>query len=167
MGQIVTVSDGAGRSVTVSNWGVVQSSRHRFLFRPGPGYWWSVIFYVPYVCPPPLHWPQHPETGYVENITWGSAALEDSCHSQGGAGGKSAAWLWCQPLPGQHGLKNMLDQLSQLMWPKISSGSNCHIVTVGFRFWGTNVFFFKAAEQFAPFGFGLGPFVTRTKRTVV
>ncbi len=28
MGRIVTVSDGAGRSVTVSNWGVAQSSRH-------------------------------------------------------------------------------------------------------------------------------------------
>jgi hypothetical protein len=29
VGQIVTVSDGVGRSVTVSNWGVAQSSRHR------------------------------------------------------------------------------------------------------------------------------------------
>jgi hypothetical protein len=28
VGRIVTVSDGAGRSVTVSNWGVAQSSRH-------------------------------------------------------------------------------------------------------------------------------------------
>jgi hypothetical protein len=28
MGRIVTVSDGAGRSVTVSNWGVAQSSRY-------------------------------------------------------------------------------------------------------------------------------------------
>jgi hypothetical protein len=27
MGRIITVSDGAGRSVTVSNWGVAQSSR--------------------------------------------------------------------------------------------------------------------------------------------
>ncbi len=31
MGRIVTVSDGAGRSVTVSNWGVAQSSRHRVM----------------------------------------------------------------------------------------------------------------------------------------
>jgi hypothetical protein len=29
LGRIVTVSDGAGRNVTVSNWGVAQSSRHR------------------------------------------------------------------------------------------------------------------------------------------
>jgi hypothetical protein len=29
MGRIVTVSDGAGRSVIVSNWGVAQTSRHR------------------------------------------------------------------------------------------------------------------------------------------
>jgi hypothetical protein len=29
VGRIVTVPDGAGRSVTVSNWGVAQSSRHR------------------------------------------------------------------------------------------------------------------------------------------
>jgi hypothetical protein len=29
VGRIVTVSDGAGRSVTVSNWGVAQLSRHR------------------------------------------------------------------------------------------------------------------------------------------
>ncbi len=29
VGQIVTVSDGAGQSVTVSNWGVAQSSRHQ------------------------------------------------------------------------------------------------------------------------------------------
>jgi ribosomal protein S14 len=28
MGRIVTELDGAGRSVTVSNWGVAQSSRH-------------------------------------------------------------------------------------------------------------------------------------------
>jgi hypothetical protein len=28
MGRIVTVPDGAGRSVTVSNWGVAQTSRH-------------------------------------------------------------------------------------------------------------------------------------------
>jgi hypothetical protein len=28
MGQIVTVSDGVGRSVTVSKWGVAQTSRH-------------------------------------------------------------------------------------------------------------------------------------------
>ncbi len=28
MGRIVTVSDSAGRSVTVSNWGVAQTSRH-------------------------------------------------------------------------------------------------------------------------------------------
>jgi hypothetical protein len=31
VGRIVTVPDGAGRSVTVSNWGVAQSSRHRLL----------------------------------------------------------------------------------------------------------------------------------------
>jgi hypothetical protein len=30
MGRIITVSDGAGRSVTVSNWGVAQTSRHLF-----------------------------------------------------------------------------------------------------------------------------------------
>ena len=29
VGRIVTVSDSAGRSVTVSNWGVAQTSRHR------------------------------------------------------------------------------------------------------------------------------------------
>jgi hypothetical protein len=29
MGRIITVSDGAGQSVTVSNWGVAQSPRHR------------------------------------------------------------------------------------------------------------------------------------------
>jgi hypothetical protein len=29
MGRIVTVSDSAGRSVTVSNWGVAQTSRHQ------------------------------------------------------------------------------------------------------------------------------------------
>jgi hypothetical protein len=29
VGRIVTVSDGVGRSVTVSKWGVAQSSRHR------------------------------------------------------------------------------------------------------------------------------------------
>jgi hypothetical protein len=28
MGRVVTVSDGAGWSVTVSNWGVAQTSRH-------------------------------------------------------------------------------------------------------------------------------------------
>ncbi len=33
VGRIVTVSDGGGRSVTVSNWGVVQSSRHRSYLR--------------------------------------------------------------------------------------------------------------------------------------
>jgi hypothetical protein len=31
MGRIVTVPDGAGRSVTVSNWGVAQMSRHRII----------------------------------------------------------------------------------------------------------------------------------------
>ncbi len=30
VGRIVTVSDGAGRSVTVSNWGVAQLSRHQY-----------------------------------------------------------------------------------------------------------------------------------------
>jgi hypothetical protein len=36
-GRIVTVPDGAGRSVTVSNWGVAQSSRHRiFAFGNDP-----------------------------------------------------------------------------------------------------------------------------------
>ncbi len=32
MGRIVTVPDGAGRSVTVSNWGVAQTSRHRITY---------------------------------------------------------------------------------------------------------------------------------------
>jgi hypothetical protein len=32
VGRIVTVSDGAGRSVTVSKWGVAQTSRHRYEF---------------------------------------------------------------------------------------------------------------------------------------
>ncbi len=35
VGRIVTVSDGAGRSVTVSNWGVAQSSRHRTVHDTG------------------------------------------------------------------------------------------------------------------------------------
>ena len=33
VGRIVTVPDGAGRSVTVSNWGVAQSSRHRHVVK--------------------------------------------------------------------------------------------------------------------------------------
>jgi hypothetical protein len=36
MGRIVTVSDSAGRSVTVSNWGVAQTSRHRLFEAPKP-----------------------------------------------------------------------------------------------------------------------------------
>jgi hypothetical protein len=32
VGRIVTVSDGAGRDVTVSKWGVAQTSRHRRVF---------------------------------------------------------------------------------------------------------------------------------------
>jgi hypothetical protein len=35
VGRIVTVPDGAGRSVTVSKWGVAQSSRHRDIDVPG------------------------------------------------------------------------------------------------------------------------------------
>ncbi len=35
MGRIVTVPDGAGRSVTVSNWGVAQTSRHQFSLMKG------------------------------------------------------------------------------------------------------------------------------------
>ncbi len=36
VGRIVTVSDGAGWSVTVSNWGVAQSSRHRTVYHLAP-----------------------------------------------------------------------------------------------------------------------------------
>jgi hypothetical protein len=41
VGRIVTLSDSAGRSVTVSNWGVAQSSRHqRIRWMKNP---WDVV----------------------------------------------------------------------------------------------------------------------------
>jgi hypothetical protein len=48
---------------------------------------------------------------------------------------------------------------------KSSSGSNCHIVTVGPRFWGYKCSFLGWTNSSSIFGFGLGLFVTRTKQT--
>jgi hypothetical protein len=42
---------------------------------------------------------------------------------------------------GQKWTKNTLDKVLQFGWTKKSGGNNCHIVTVGPRFWGTNVRF--------------------------
>jgi hypothetical protein len=49
----------------------------------------------------------------------------DKCHRK--------SWLKCD--------KSFMDQLSQFMWSYCSNGLNCHIVTVGPRFWETNVCF--------------------------
>jgi hypothetical protein len=52
MGQIVTVSDGAGRSVTVSNWGVAQTSRHlSYLTHTVSTLTWLLLLFILHTVP--------------------------------------------------------------------------------------------------------------------
>jgi hypothetical protein len=114
-----------------------------FISRSGHGSCRSSVFFlytVSYLfppCPPPpaAFSPQEPVI--YENITQGSRAqpgMEDSCwHRWEGHSAGGPCW--------DNMDQKYIGPTVTVNVDKHSSGSNCHIVTVDPRFWGTNVRF--------------------------
>ncbi len=76
VGRIVTVSDGAGQSVTVSNWGVAQSSRHHAVRgyprdSPPVSLLISVLQHVLVLYVLNLHYDSLEVTCIIKSVGWG------------------------------------------------------------------------------------------------
>jgi hypothetical protein len=135
---------------------VLSNILHGISLQTQPGRcWWSIFFLctVP-TCslpaPPPATFaPEEPVI--FENMTQGSrdrSALEDSCRHR--LGGLQLGTLLAA-LAGMTWIKNMLDQLSQLMWAKVAVGPTFTLWQLVLDFGVLQMFVFRVDEQLVHF----------------